>query len=107
MRRILKVATQIQFLTQIRDVDNFEFLEKDTNFLNPTLVENESEDYIRPEKNPEWEHTQSQQHCNDSAFDEAVGYFPPNAWCKTQKRHNRREPGVFEEGLRCRDDRFM
>ena len=86
MRKILKVGTQLQFLTQIRDVDNFDLLEMDTNFLNLTLVEKELEDYIRPEKNPEREHTQSQQHCNDGAFDDAVGYFPPNAWCKTQNK---------------------
>ena len=78
----------------------YEELEMDTDSLYLALSEAIIEDNILPEKRNEWETIRSR-YCTDSFSANATGNFFPRTWCTAHKKHERREPGLIKEELKC------
>ena len=72
----------------------------DTDSLYHALAGRELEDCLRPEMRTEWQRLRSN-YCNDSFTDDAVANFFPRTCCVKHKQHDKREPGLFKEKIRC------
>ena len=86
--------------TRLCDVNKFEELELDTDSLYLALAERELEHCIRPEMRAEWQMLRLN-YCVDDFTADAVANFFPRTCCVKQKKHDKREPGLFKEELRC------
>ena len=82
------------------DVKEFEELEMDTDSLNPALSEHDLYDCIRPAVKEEWNLLRSGD-CTDEFWANSTTNFFPRIRCAKHRKHNRREPGLFEEEFRC------
>ena len=88
------------FFTKFCDVTTFKELELDTALLYPALAEKEMEDCINPEIRAEWQKLESDD-CVDSFSADDVANFLPRTCCVKYKQHDKREPALFKEELRC------
>ena len=88
------------FFKTFCDTDKYEEPEMDTDTLYLALSEEILEDVILPEKRVEWEQLLSKD-CTDNFTANATDNFFPRTCCIAHKKHNKREPGVFEEEFRC------
>ena len=86
------------FLKKFCDSEKYEELEMDTDSLFLALSEEYLEDL--PEKRNEWEAIRSPD-CTDSFTANATGIFFPITCCSAHKNHDKREPGLFKEEIRC------
>ena len=98
--KLRKLELYYNFFTRICDVDKFEELEMDTDSLYPALAEKELKDCIRPEMRTEWQRLRSKD-CVDIFTADAVANFFRRTCCVKHKEHDKREPGLFKEELRC------
>ena len=88
------------FFKMFCDTEKYEELEMDTNSLYLALLEENLEDIILPEKSNEWEAIRSRD-CTDSFTANATGNFIPRTCFSANKKHDKREPGLFKEEFRC------
>ena len=88
------------FSTRFCEVNKFEELERDTDWLYLALAEKELEDCIGPEMGAEWQGLRSNG-CVDNFTADAVANFFPRTCCVKHKQHDKREPGLFKEEFRC------
>ena len=58
------------------------------------------EDVILPEKRVEWDKLRSKD-CTDNFTANATDNFFPRTCCHTHKKHDKREPGLFNGEFRC------
>ena len=72
----------------------------DTDSLYLAFAGKELEDCIRPEMRAEWQWLRSHD-CVDIFTADAVALFFPRTCCAKHKQHDKREPGLFKEELRC------
>ena len=72
----------------------------DTNSLYLALSEENLEDFILPERRNEWEAILSR-NCTESFTANATSNFLPRTCCTAHKKHDKREPGLFKEKVRC------
>ena len=84
------------FFKQICDTEKYEEIEMDTDSLYLALSEENVEDVIVPEKRAEWDQLRSKD-CNDNFPANATDSFFPRTCCNIHKKHDKREPGFFEE----------
>ena len=82
------------------DTGKYEELEMDTDSLDLAVSEENLEDNILPAKRNEWEAIRSRG-CTDSFTANATGNFFPRTCCTADKKHEKREPGLFKEEFRC------
>ena len=94
------VELYYNFFTRFCDVNKFEELELDTDFLYLALAEKKLEDCIRPEMRAQWQRLRSND-CVDNFTAVAVANFFPRTCCVKHKQHDKREPGLFKEEFRC------
>ena len=87
---------QYNFFTKFCEINKFEELEGRTTSLYLALAEKELEDCIRPEMKAEWEQLRSKD-CTDSFIAAAVGSFLRRLCCDKHKKHEKREPHLFQE----------
>ena len=88
------------FFKKFCDTDKYEEHEIDINSLYLALSEEDLEDTILPEKRAEWDQLRSKD-CNDNFTANATDNFFPRTCCNAHKKHDKREPGLFKEELRC------
>ena len=88
------------FFKKFCDTEKYEELEMDTDSLYLPLSEEILEDIILPEKRNEWEAIRSRDRI-DSFTANATSNFFPRTCCSAHKKHDKREPGLFKEELRC------
>ena len=88
------------FLKKFCDSDKYEKLEIDTDCLYLALSDENLEDVILPEKRAEWNQLRSK-NCTDSFTAETTGNFFPRTCCNAYKKHDKREPDLFKEEIRC------
>ena len=72
----------------------------DSDFLYLALLEKNLEDILLTEKRNEWEAIRSRD-CTDGFTANATSNFFPGTCCGAHKKHDLREPGLFEEEFRC------
>ena len=72
----------------------------DTDSLYLALLEKELYDCIREESTVEWELKRAED-CKDHFTANATFNFFPRTSCTEQKKHDKREPGLFKEEFRC------
>ena len=72
----------------------------DTDSLYLALAVKELEDCIRPQMRAEWQRLLPND-CVDSFTADAVANFFSRTCCVKHKQHDKREPGLFKEALRC------
>ena len=90
------------FFPRFCDVNKFEELEMDKGSPYLALAEKELEDCIRPEMRTEWQGLRSND-CVDSFTADAVTKFFPRTCCVKHKQHDKREPVLSIEEIRCTD----
>ena len=88
------------FFTRFCDVNKFEELEMDTDWLYLAPARKKLEVCIRPEKRAEWQRLRSND-CVDSFTGDALANFFPRTCCVKYQQHDEREPGLFEDEFRC------
>ena len=88
------------------DVNKFEELEMDTDSLYLGLSEEELYDCIRVESKVEWELMRTKD-CKDDFTAIAKTNFFLRTCCTEHKKHDKREPGVFEEEFSCTEMLFL
>ena len=88
------------FFKKFCDTDKYEEFEMDTDSLYLALSEENLEDFILPEKRAEWEQLRSKD-CTDNFTAKTTDNFFPRTCCNAHKKHDKREPGLFEEEFRC------
>ena len=88
------------FFKKFCDTDKYEELEMHTDSLYLALSEENLEDVFLPEKRAEWDKLRSE-HCTDSFTANATDNFFPRTCYNTRKKHDKREPGLFNEEFRC------
>ena len=88
------------FFERFCDVNKFEELEMDTDFLYLALSERELFDCIREESKTDWEIVKSAD-CKDDFTANATTNFFPRTCCTKHMKHNKREPGLFKEEFCC------
>ena len=72
----------------------------DTDSLDLALSEENLEDISLPEKTNEWEAIPSRD-CTDSCIANATSNIFPGTCFTAHKKHEKREPGLFEEKFSC------
>ena len=82
------------------DVNKFEYFETDTDSLYLALTEEGLDECIFPSKRAEWTEKRSKD-CRDDFRADAKNNFFPRTCCSQHKKHDNREPGLFEEEFRC------
>ena len=87
------------FLQRFCDVNKFEELEMDTDFLYSALSEKELYDCIREESKMERELMRTDD-CKDDFRSKATTNFFPGTCCTEHRKHDKREPGLFKEEFR-------
>ena len=88
------------FFERFCDVNRFEELEMDTDFLYLALSENELDDCIREESKTELNLLRTED-CKDDFTANATTNFFPRTCCTKHMKHDKREPGLFKEEFRC------
>ena len=88
------------FFEKFCDTDKYEELEMDTDSLYLALSDENLEDVILPEKRAQWDQLRSKD-CTDDFTANATDNFFPRTCCNVHKKHDRREPGLFNEEFRC------
>ena len=88
------------FFQKFCDTDQYEELELDIDSLYLALSEEKLEDVILPENWAEWEQLRSKD-CTDNFTVNATDSFFPRNCCNVHMKHDKREPGLFKEELRC------
>ena len=88
------------FFKKFCDTEKYDELEMDTDSLYLALSEENMEDIILPEKRNEWEAIRLRD-CTDSFTANATDNFFPRTCCSAHKKHDKREPGLFKEEIRC------
>ena len=88
------------FFEKFCDVNKFEELEMDPDSLYLALAEENLYDCIQPDKRAAWEKMRESD-CRDSFKADAKSNFFPRRCCSIHKKHDKREPGLFEEEFRC------
>ena len=88
------------FFERFCDVNKFEELEMDTDFLYLALSEKELYDCIREESKAEWGLLRTED-CKDDFTANATNNFFPKTCCTKHMKHDKREPGLFKEEFRC------
>ena len=96
--RLLKLY--YNFFERFCDVNKFEELEMDTDFLYLALSGKELYDCIREEANVEWD-VRGTKGCKDDFTANATTNFFPRTCCTEHKKHDKREPGLFKEEFCC------
>ena len=76
--------------------EKYEELEMDTDSLYLAVSQENLEDIILPEKRNE-----CSRDCTDGFTANATGNFFPRTCCTAHKKHDKREPRLFKEELRC------
>ena len=71
-----------------------------TDSLYLALSEENLEDVILPEKRAEYDHSRSKD-CPDNFTANATDNFFPRTCCNVQKKHDKRDPGLFKEEFSC------
>ena len=82
------------------DANKFEELEMDTNSLYLALAEEILDEFILPSKRAEWTEKRSKDCRDDFRVDAKTTFFPCTC-CFKHKKHDKREPGLFNEEFRC------
>ena len=72
----------------------------DTDLLFLALAEENLYDCFRPEKKDDCEKMRKND-SRDSCRADSKTIFFPRTFCIVHKKHNKREPGLFKEELRC------
>ena len=72
----------------------------DTDSLYLALCQEKLEDVVLPEKQAEWDQLRSKD-CTDNFTANATDNFFHGTCCNVHKEHDKREPGLFKEELRC------
>ena len=93
------VGTLLQFLQKICDTDKYEELDTDTDSFYLALSEENLEDAILPEKRSEWDQLRSKD-CTDNFTANATDKVFHRTCCNAHKKHDKREPGLFQEEIR-------
>ena len=88
------------FSTKFLDLNEFKDFQMDTDSLYLALAEKQVADCIRPEMKAEFEHLRTKD-CTDSFTADPVAIFLQRRCCDKQKKHDKREPGLFKELFRC------
>ena len=88
------------FFKNFCDTEKYEELSMDTDSLYLALSEESLQDVIRPAKRAEWDQLRSKD-CTDNFTATATDNFFPRTCCTAQKKHDKREPGLFKEEFRC------
>ena len=88
------------FFKKFCDTDKYDELEMDTDSLYLALSEENLEDVILPKKPAEWDKLRFKD-CTDNFTANATDNFFPRTCCNTHKKHDKREPGLFKEEIRC------
>ena len=88
------------FFKKFCDTDMYEELEMDTDSIYSALSEENLEDVSLPKKRAEWDQVRSKG-CTDDFAANATDNFPPRTCCNVHKKHDKREPGLYKEELRC------
>ena len=83
------------FFKKFCDTDKYEELEMDTDSLHLALSEENLEDVILPDKRAEWDKLRSK-NCTDNFTANATDDFFPRTCCNVNKKHDKREPGLFK-----------
>ena len=89
-----------KFIKKFCDDDKYEELELHTHSLYLVPSEEQVEDIILPEKRDEW-NAMRLGDCRDTFTANATDNFFPRMYCKTHKKHKKREPVLFREDLGC------
>ena len=89
------------FFNKFFDVNKFEELEMDTDSLCLTLAEEDLDDCVLPRKRAEWTEKRSKDCRDDFRADAKKNNFFPRTCCSKHKKHDKREPRLFKEELRC------
>ena len=76
------------------DTKKYEGLEKDTDSLYLALSKENLKDIVLSEKRNEWEAILSR-NCTDSFTANATDNFSPGTCCTAQKKHDKKEPGLY------------
>ena len=87
------------FSEKLCDTDKYEEFEMDTDSLYLALSEENLEDVILREKRAEWYQLRSRD-CTDNSTANATDNFVPWSCFNAQKKHYKREPGLFKEEFR-------
>ena len=85
---------------KIFDNDKYEEFEVDTDSLYLALSHENSKDVILPEKRAEWNQLSSKD-CTDNFTEKSTDNVFPRTCCNVHKKHDKREPGLFNEEFRC------
>ena len=88
------------FFKKFCDTHKYEELEMDTDSFYLALSEENLKDVILPEKRTEWDELHSND-CSHNFTSNATDSFFPRTCCNAQKKHDKREPGLFKEEFRC------
>ena len=82
------------------DGQNFEELKMDTDSLYLALAHEKLYNYIKPEKRSIWNEMRSND-CTDFFHVYSASNFFPRTCCDEHKKHDKREPRLFKEEIRC------
>ena len=88
------------FFKKFCDTEKYVELEMETDSLYLALSVESLEDIILPEKRNEWESILLR-YCTDSFTANATGNFFPRTCCTAHNKHDKREPGLFKDQMRC------
>ena len=88
------------FFKKFCDTERYEELEMDTDSLYLALSEENFEDVIPPKKPAEWDKLRLKIALLTLLRMQPTIFFLRNC-CNTHKKHDKREPGIFKEEIRC------
>ena len=71
-----------------------------TDSLYLAISDENSKDVILPEKRAEWNQLSSKD-CTDNFTENSTDNVFPRTCCNVHKKHDKREPGLFNEEFRC------
>ena len=91
-----------KFVIEVFEVNKFEEPEKESDSFYLALAGKKLENCVRPGMKAEWDQLRSKAY-KDIFTADPVGIFSPNVVRQTQKQHDKREPGLLGEELRCRE----
>ena len=98
--KLRKLELYYKFFERFCDVNKFEELEMDTDSLYLALSVKELHHCIREKSKAEWEVMRTKD-CRDDFTANATTNFFPITCCTKHMKHDKREPGLFEEEFRC------
>ena len=100
IRKTSNVGTLLRFFHKICEVNKFEELQMDIDSLYLALAKEKLKYCIRRGIKAEWERMLSKG-CTDSFTALAVADFFPRKCCYKNKKHDKGQPGLFKEEVRC------